>query len=154
MKRIALFIGLLCLAGMFGCHSDQGSKALLSRDFLATGWERFDFISDEVEIKKPTTYNLTMEVSFEETYPFDYFSVVFTVFDTDEHPMRSKGYKFSVKDKENSWKSELKDGYYTFIFPINSEMSFNEPGKYVLQLENRMPTTPLTGVHHVALMTN
>lgn len=152
MKRITIILGVLCMMGLFSCQHNQADKALLSREFTSSGWERFDFVSNELEIKKPTTYDLTMEASFEETYPFDYISVVFTVFDNDDEPMRAKSYKFSVKDKGGTWKSDLKDGLYTFTFPINSEMSFNEPGTYILQLENRMPTTPLSGIHHIALI--
>jgi len=152
MKKFAFIIGVICLAGMISCNSNQGNTVILSRDFPSSEWERFDFVKETLTIKKATTYDLTMEVSFDDTYPFDYFSVVFTVFDTYDQPIRAKNYKYSVKDKEGVWKSDLENGLYTFKFPINSEMSFNEPGDYILQLENRMPNTPLTGVHHVAIV--
>lgn len=154
MKRFAIFFGLVCLLGMSSCHSGKSNSALLSKDFASSGWERFEFINNELEIKKPTTYDLTMKVSFDETYPFDYLSVVFSVFDTEEHPLRSKSYKFKLKDDQGSWKSDLNQGLYTFTLPINSEMSFNEPGLYVLQLENRMPITPLVGIHHISIVPN
>ena len=38
------------------------------------------------------------------------------------------------------------------MLPINQEMSLNEPGKYLLQLENRMPITPLAGIRHVSIV--
>ena len=126
----------------------------MERDFLPTGWERFDFINKTLEINKPTTYNLTMEVAFDDSYPFDFFSVVFSVFDIEENPLRSKSYKFSLKDSDGQWRSELKDGLNRFTFPINSEMSFNDPGTYTLQLENRMPITPLVGIRHISMVAN
>lgn len=154
MKRISVVIGLFCLIGLNACHSRKVDPTLLSRDFLSTGWERFDYITKNVEIQQPTTYNLTMKASFDASYPFDYFSVAFTVFDTEDHPLRSKNYKFSLKDYEGVWKSELIDDLYTFTFPINSEMSLNEPGEYIFQLENRMPITPLVGIRHISIDSN
>ena len=78
--------------------------------------------------------------------------VVFTVFDNYDHPLRTKGYKFNLKEKDGSWKSSLTDGSYHFSFPINSELSINEPGKYTFQLENRMPITPLSGINSVEIV--
>lgn len=154
MKRTAFIIGLFCLLGIVSCHSDKKDSPLMTRDFLPSGWERFDFIKNELEIGKPTTFNLIMEATFDNSYPFDYISVVFSVFDEEENPLRSKSYKFSLKDNDGQWQSESKDGLYKFTFPINSEMSFNDPGKYILQLENRMPITPLVGIRHISMVAN
>jgi len=154
MKRLAFILGLICLLGMSSCHSKKSNTALLSKDFAFTGWERFEFIENNLEVKAPTTYDLTMEVTFDDTYPFDYLSVVFSVFDTEGQPIRSKSYKFNLKDGNGAWKSDASEGLYKFTLPINSEMSFNDPGLYVLQLENRMPITPLVGIHHISIKSN
>lgn len=152
MKRIKILLGLFFLMGLGACTTQKTDTALLTRDFLPKGWERFDFITKELVIKKPTSLNLNMIVSFDPSYTFDYLSVVFTVFDTEDQPLRSKSYKFNVKDKDGTWKSELIDGRYTFTLPINSEMQFNDPGEYKLQLENRMPITPLVGIRHISIV--
>lgn len=154
MKRFSFFIGALVLMMMASCQNGSKDKVLLTRDFHPSGWERFDFITDELDVKQPTTYDITMKASFDDSYTADYFSVVFTVFDSEDQPLRAKNYKFSLKEKDGTWKSDLKDGLYTFTFPINSEMSFNEPGRYILQLENHMPITPLIGIRHISLRTN
>lgn len=152
MKKFAVLFGLFFLIAFGSCNTQKGETVLLTRDFSSKGWERFDFITDGYEVKKPITLNLSMIASFEPSYMFDYLSVVFTVFDSEDQPIRSKSYKFNLKDKDGTWKSELKDGCYTFTLPINSEMAFNEPAIYKLQLENRMPITPLAGIHHVSIV--
>lgn len=118
------------------------------------GWERFDFVTSELDIKKPTTYDLSLSVSFDPAYAYNHFSVVFTIFDNEGNPFRSKSYKYMVKDVEGNWKSTLENGHYHFTFPINSELSINEPGHYKCQLESHMPITPLMGVKEVAIIYN
>ncbi|MBR3709863.1 MAG: hypothetical protein IKM99_02740 [Bacteroidales bacterium] len=151
MKKILLVIGVILL-GLSSCHSGKKGNALLSRSFPTYNWERFDFVKTEIDLKKPTTYNLVLNVAFDPSYTQNYFSVVFTVFDENEHPFRTKGYKFTLKEKDGSWKSTLTDGSYHYSFPINSELSINEPGKYTFQLENRMPITPLTGIQSIEII--
>ena len=48
---------MLFLGGFASCHSQRDDVALMSRDFLAQGWERFDFITNTLEVSKPTTLN-------------------------------------------------------------------------------------------------
>lgn len=117
-------------------------------------WERFDFIKEDIEIKKATTYDLALAVSFDSTYVYDNLSVVFTVFDSYDNPLRTKAYQFRLKEKDGSWKSTLVDGCYRFTFPINSELTINEPGVYRFQLESRMPITPLMGIKEISVIRN
>ena len=152
MKKGFLVLTAVCLIGLFSCSSGKKGDVLLTRSFPTSSWERFDFIKNDIEIKKPVTYNLVMAASFEPTYSSYVISVVFTVFDADERPFRTKSYKFRLKDGFGNWNSELVDGYYRFTFPINSELTINEPGTYRFQLENRMPITPLTGIHDIAIL--
>ena len=154
MKKTIFLFGILFLIGFGSCDFNSKESTIMSRSFLATGWERFDYITTELEIKKPNTLNLNMIASFDDSYTFDYFSVVFTVFDEEDQPMRAKSYKFTVKDKDGQWKSELIDGCYTFKFPINSELTLNEPGTYKLEIENRMPITPLVGIKHISMVSD
>lgn len=152
MKRGFLFLIAVCLIGLFSCDSDKKGDILLSRSFPTSSWERFDFIKDDIEIKKPVTYNLVMTASFEPSYSYDVISVIFTVFDADDRPFRTKSYKFRVKDGYGNWNSELVDGSYNFTFPINTELTINEPGTYRFQLENYMPITPLVGIRDIAIL--
>ena len=152
MRKVLYSLCLLLVLGMASCRSDQNGNALLSRTFTSTGWERFDFITQQVDLKRPTTYDLSMEAVFAPTYPYDYLTVVFTVFDANDEPLRSKNYQFRLKDADGQWKSELKEGAYTFNLPINSELSLTDPGTYTFQLENRMPITPLEGVKKITIV--
>ena len=154
MKRILFTIGVFLVLGLGGCQGPKGDKTLVERTFTSTGWERFDFVTNEINVKKPTIYDLSLEATFDPSYAYDYFSVVFTIFDADGNPFRSKNYKFRVKESDGSWKSTLTDGCYHFSFPINNELSINEPGTYKFQLESHLPITPLMGVKEVAIICN
>lgn len=140
--------------GICACTSQKSDKTLVSRSFTTMEWERFDFVKNDLIINKPTTYDLSLRATFDPSYTYDYFSVVFTVFDSDGNPFRTKNYKYRLKDADGNWKSTLVDGAYSFVFPVNRELTINEPGKYVCQLENRMPLTPLSGVKDIAIICN
>lgn len=154
MKRLILFLGIVFVIGLHSCNTGGSNKVLLSRSFPTMTWERFDFVKENIEITKATTYDLVLNASFDPTYTYDYLSVVFTVFDDHDHPFRTKAYQFRLKDKDGSWKSELVDGSYHFTFPINSELTLNEPGVYCFQLESHMPITPLNGIKDVSIISN
>ena len=154
MKRSLLFLGIVFVIGICSCSTNSGNKTLLYRSFPTMSWERFDFIKEDIEIKKATTYDLALAVSFDSTYVYDNLSVVFTVFDSYNNPLRTKAYQFRLKEKDGSWKSAFVDGYYRFTFPINSELTINEPGVYRFQLESRMPITPLLGIKEISVIRN
>lgn len=139
---------MLCCCGG---NLQRKSNDILSRSFMGDTWERFDFVTNDIEIEEETTFDLSMDISFTEAYPYNDFSLVFSVFDAYGNPYRSKAYKFSLKDNEGNWKSELIDGCYTFNLPINSALTLNELGKYKFQIEHRMPITPIEGVRSLKL---
>lgn len=152
MKRtsiltIAVFAILFC-----SCSRNSSSeRAIISRTFLDDSWERFDFVKTEVEIDEETTYDLSLDISFTSTYKFDDFSMVFSIFNANGNPYRSKAYAFNLKDGDGNWKSELADGCYTFNLPINKALTLTDTGKYTFQIEYRMPITPLEGVRELKL---
>ena len=157
MKRINLsVIGILAVFFLCNCNggSTEADSIIMSRNFMGDIWERFDFVTKSIEIEKETTYSLSMDISFTETYRYNDFSMVFTVFDAYGNPYRCKAYKFSLKDNDGSWKSEFIDGCYTFKLPINSALTLTDPGKYTFQIESRMPITPLEGVRSLKLYNN
>lgn len=148
-------VGILMLVlFLTGCNRQEKNPELIQRKFFNNTWERFDYLRNDLEIKEETTFDLSMRVSFTEAYSYDYFSMVFTVFTKEGNPYRSKGYKFSLKDKEGHWNSELKDGCYTFDFPINKQFLITDPGNYRFQIEYRMPITPLVGIKELKLINN
>ena len=153
MKRALFFIVLICGVALCGCNNSKTSQkgVIMSRSFLDCLWERFDFVTADIEIDKETTFNLSMDISFTEVYRYQDFTMVFTVFDANDNPYRSKEYKFKLKDKDGNWNIEKKDDAYTFNFPINSELLLSDAGMYKFQIEYRMPITPLEGVKEVKI---
>ena len=141
----------LCLCG---CEPKAKNKELMQRSFYNTVWERFDFVSTDVEVAEPTTFDLSLRISFTDDYPYDYIDLVFAVLTNEGDRYRAKGYKPKLKDADGNWSSELKDGCYTFTLPINKELLINDPGTYRFQIEQKMPITPLVGVKELTLLNN
>lgn len=152
MKRIVL-TGCLLLC-LFGCVQQGKDSALLHRDFYETLWERFDYVKEDVQVTEETSYDLSLKIVFTDDYPYNDFSMVFTVFSADGNPYRSRGYKFNLKDPEGQWNVEGKDGYHTYVLPINKDLRIVDAGTYTFQVENRMPITPLVGVKELTLLRN
>ncbi len=153
MKRHIL-IAIMISAFLCGCSHQEKNTELIHRDFYETLWERFDYVRNDIEIKESTTYDLALRISFTEKYTYNDISLVFTIFDANGTPYRSKGYKFDLKDADGNWKSELKDGCYTFELPINKSLQITDPGTYRFQIEYRMPITPILGVKSLTLYSN
>lgn len=153
MKKHILITFILS-AFLCGCSHKEKNAELIHRDFYETLWERFDYVRNDIEIKKATTYDLAMRISFTDDYPYNDISLVFTIFDANDTPYRSKGYKFDLKDADGQWKSDLKDGCYTFDLPINKSLQITEPGTYRFQIEYLMPITPILGVKSLTLYNN
>ena len=155
MKKLTLLlIGIAMVFCLSRCSSGEKNKVLLSRTFPTMSWERFDYIRNDVEIKKASSFDLVLDATFDPSYTFDNLSIVFTIFDPDGNPFRSKAYQFGLKDREGAWKSTLVDGCYHFSFPLNSELSLNEPGSYCFEVENHMSITPLYGIKEISIKNN
>jgi len=155
MKKTNIVISTLfsCFL-LLSCQRSAKEVALLQRTFFGDTWERFDYVRNDVEIKAETTYDLSLNISFTEDYPYDYIDLVFTVFTNDGERYRSKEYKSKLKDVEGRWSSEMINGCYTFTLPINKQLNINEPGTYRFQIEQRMPITPLIGIKELTLINN
>lgn len=153
MKRITLVLLVLCF-GLFGCGHQEKNRELIQRSFYNTVWERFDYVDKDVEITKPTSFNLSMQMSFTEDYPYDYINIVFVVFTPEGDRYRGKEYIPKLKDADGQWSAELVDGCYTFNFPINKDLQISDPGTYRFHIEQKMPITPLVGVKELTLLNN
>ena len=149
--RIITLAFFLCL---LGCGQRENDKALLQRSFYGTIWERFDYVNKDVVITEPTTYDLSLRISFTDDYPYNDISLIFTVFDERNNPYRAKGYKFNLKDEEGHWNVEKVHGCYTYTLPINKRLTIVDPGKYQFRLEQKMPITPIVGVKELTLINN
>lgn len=150
MKRKIIVAIAFCFL-LCGCRHQERNEDLLHRDFYETLWERFDYVYNDIEIKEATTFDLGLRISFTEKYIYDDISLVFSIFDANGTPYRSKGYQFTLKDSDGQWKSQLLDGCYTFDLPINKSLQITDSGTYRFQIEYRMAKTPIVGVKALTL---
>ena len=164
MRKILFILGIIAMVGMGACKPNRTTKVgqpekakkaegtVLTRSFPTSEWERFDFVEKSITVTNPVSYDLDIKASFDDTYDFKYFEIVFTVFDDEDNPLRTRIHKFNLKDSDGQWKSELVDGCYHFRFPLNNELTLNDPGTYKFQVENHMPITPLAGIKEISII--
>ena len=145
---------LACFLCLLGCGQQTDNKELIQRSFYGTVWERFDYVTADVNITKATTYDLSLRISFTDDYPYNDISLVFTVFDEKGDPYRAKNYKFNLKNEEGHWNVEKVDGCYTYVLPINKQLMISDLGKYQFRLEQTMPITPVVGVKELLILNN
>lgn len=153
MKRLTIALLVLCCCCL-ACGREEKGHELLQRSFYNTVWERFDYVQTEVEITKATSFDLSLQISFTDDYPYDYIDLVFVVFTQDGDRYRGKEYIPKLKDAEGNWSAELVDGCYTFILPINKDLQISDPGTYRFHIEQKMPITPIVGVKEMTLLNN
>ena len=153
MKRIALMILVLSF-GLLGCGRQEKNRELMQRSFYNTVWERFDNVDADIKITEPTTFNLSMQLSFTADYPYDYIDLVFVVFTPEGDRYRAKEYIPKLKDADGQWSAELVDGCYTFDIPINKSLQISDLGTYRFHVEQKMPITPLVGIKELRLLNN
>lgn len=153
MKRNILLLLVFCSC-LIGCGHQEKSRDLIQRSFFNTVWERFDYLDKDIEITEPTTFNLSLKMSFTDDYPYDYIDFVFVVFTSEGERYRGKEYIPKLKDADGQWSAELVDGCYTFDIPINKDLQISDKGTYRFHIEQKMPITPIVGVKELTLLNN
>lgn len=147
---ILIFIAI----AMVSCSIKQDSN-VISREFQAEQWGRFDFLeADYNVVKAPMMADLVMNLVVSEVYPSlypyhdkdeEFFSIVLSI-NAPDGSRRVREFRFRLKDSNGTFKSEKVDGYYHFELPLINEMSFNEVGNYHFKIENKYTKDPLCGI--------
>lgn len=140
--------------------SNKKSNIVINKDFTNEEWSRFEYLNGEVEIDKGSEeYDITMEIKVSDTYPNvyvnhqddSYLPFNMTIKHPDGSVFRSMNYKYDLKDKDGNWKADKNEGYYTFLLPVISGMSFGDAGIYTIKIENKYPKDPLYGIKDVTI---
>lgn len=139
---------------LIGCGSQEKNREVMQRNFYNTVWERFDYVYKDIEITEPTMFNLSMQISFTDDYPYDYIDFIFSVLTSEGECYRGKEYIPKLKDADGQWSAECVDGCYTFDIPINKDLQINDKGIYRFHIEQKMPITPIVGVKELVLINN
>ena len=149
------FIALIIFALNLTSCSEKQSDKVLSKDFQDEKWNRFDYLeATYTVVEAPMTADLVMYIEVSDVYPNiypyhgeeeDFFAIVLSVKGPDGSG-RSREFKFRLKDSEGNFKSEKVDGYYRFELPLINEMSFNDKGDYIFNIENKYSKDPLYGI--------
>lgn len=153
MKRFTLLLLVFCSC-LIGCGSQEKNREVIQRSFYNTVWERFDYVYKDIEITEPTMFNLSMQISFTDDYPYDYIDFVFSVLTSEGERYRGKEYIPKLKDADGKWNAECVDGCYTFNIPINKDLQINDKGTYRFHIEQKMPITPIVGVKELTIINN
>lgn len=158
MRRLLRVLALSLLI-LSSCSKHQ-DKIVIFKEFQNNEWSRFDYLHGNLNIKNaPVKYDVIMEIVVNDDYPNLYenhqkdssFPFNLTIKNPDNNGSRSKDYKFTLKDEDGNWKSDKKNGCYTYRLPIINEMSFSEDGDYEFKIENKYTKDPMYGIKSLTL---
>ena len=155
IREMRIFLKVLFLVVVFVSCSKHQDFVVINKSFDNEEWERFEYLNGKIEIADAASkYDIVMEVVVSDTYPSYYenhqkdgdLPFNMTIINPDNSGSRSRDYNFKLKDKEGNWKSDKRNGYYTFRLPVISEMTFSDDGVYEVKIENKYHRDPLAGI--------
>lgn len=152
MRNIFSFV-ILMMTLLVSC-SGKKDNIVIYKEFQDNEWPRFEFLNGTYNNTEIQEYDIVMEVVVTDIYPSPYenhqkygdLSFNMNIKYPNDSGSRSKDYTFKLKDKDGNWKSDKKNGCYTFLLPITNEITFNEIGTYKFKIENKYSKDPLSGI--------
>lgn len=147
----SFLLSFALLAGLFMASCD--SKYLYNEEhpLPKTGWTYSDTLDFSFEIPDTTQlYNLLLEVQHSPEYAYqNIYTQIYTRFPSGQrlHKLLS----LELTDKDGIWAGDCSRRHCNIEIPIQTEAYFNEPGKYVITLEQFMRRDTLVGVQRIGL---
>lgn len=155
----SIICSVILLITLLASCSGKKDNIVIHKEFQGNEWPRFEFLNGVYNNTDIQEYDIIMEVAVTDIYPSPYenhqkesdLSFNMHIKYPNNSGSRSKDYTFKLKDKEGNWKSEKKNGCYTFLLPITSEITFDEIGEYKFKIENKYPKDPLSGIKSMTI---
>ena len=148
MKKICLlFLTLLTLSA---CNSGKVFERY--EDLAGAKWSRENIVTFEVNIEDAATpYNVDLAIRHTSYYVWADLMVNLTsVYPSGEE--RTKDYDFFLRNSDGSFKAEGAGDLWDITFPLLSEVTFPEKGKYIFKVQNIMPQPETEDIMQVGLI--
>ncbi|MHC1706656.1 MAG: gliding motility lipoprotein GldH [Bacteroidales bacterium] len=120
--------------------------------FKQMNWNRFESIFFELEIKDiESEYSIMVKLRHHTVYPFTDLAFTMAIY-SPSGERRLKDINAKVRDENNSFLGSGAGDLWDLDIPVFDNFSFNEPGPYKIELENRMSKFDTPGIIDIGLM--
>ncbi|MDQ7949795.1 MAG: gliding motility lipoprotein GldH [Pedobacter sp.] len=144
------WIGIVWVAAVFlqGCTSNH--VADINMSVPDNNWAYAKSLKTAIDIKDNQT---AYKVYFKLRHTLDYrYSNLYIL-------MRLKGaglnkqtrYQFKLANANGEWRGHGSGDIYTYTFPLLTDLHFDRPGKYEIEIEQNMRDNPLVGISDVGV---
>jgi len=140
---------LIIILLLTSCNSNTTFKEYKKFDDIS--WNRFDILEFYVPVQKKEPLDLYLALRHHTNFPYSYIDVTITL-NTPDGEMRSRDYRFRLKDTDLKWKGSGMGDLWDIELPIRKEMLFNKNGICKIQIENKMHRVETPGIIEVGLI--
>jgi len=140
--RYLLFVLLIPL--FFSC----GSKTIFKErtKFENLQWNRFKELSFSWEIKDTSAvYDVIFDLRHHTVYPYENLFITIALY-SPSGERRVSDFHIPVKNTDGSFKAEGMGDYWDLEYVLFPDQKFREPGKYKIEIENRMDKLETPGI--------
>ncbi len=145
-KVLPSLIIILLLAS---CTNNTTFKEYKKFDDIS--WNRFDILEFEFPVEKQEPLDFYLALRHHTDFPYSYIDVDITI-NTPDGEIRSREYRFRLKNTDLKWKGDGMGDLWDIEFPIRKEMLFNKSGICKIQIENKMHKVETPGIIEVGLI--
>lgn len=132
-----------------GCDSNTIFKEY--KKFDDVSWNRFDILNFEFPVQKEEGLDFYLALRHHTYYPYSFIDVNITFY-TPDGEMRSRDYRFRLKNTDLKWKGDGMGELWDVELPIRKEMIFNKSGTCKVRIENKMNKAETPGIMEVGLI--
>jgi len=140
---------LIIILLLTSCNSNTTFKEYKKFDDIS--WNRFDIIDFEFPVQQKEPLDFYLALRHHTDFPYNYIDVNITI-NTPDGEMRSRDYRFRLKDTDLKWKGSGMGDLWDIELPIRKEMLFNKNGICKIQIENKMHRVETPGIIEVGLI--
>jgi gliding motility-associated lipoprotein GldH len=140
---------LIIILLLTSCNSNTTFKEYKKFDDIS--WNRFDILEFFVPVQKKEPLDFYLALRHHTNFPYSYIDVTITL-NTPDGEMRSRDYRFRLKDTDLKWKGSGMGDLWDIELPIRKEMLFNKNGICKIQIENKMHKVETPGIIEVGLI--
>jgi gliding motility-associated lipoprotein GldH len=140
--RYLLFVLLIPL--FYSC----GSKTIFKENtkFDNLQWNRFKELSFSWDVKDTSAvYDVVFNLRHHTVYPYDNLFITIALY-SPSGERRVSDFHIPVKNPDGSFKAEGMGDYWDLDYVLFPDQKFREPGKYKIEIENRMDKLETPGI--------
>ena len=149
MKKIGVFIFSLLVVFISSCSEKR--ELVLEHNFSGSEWIFSEPVTfDTIINDKENPYRVTFQIVFNNDYPFDHFTYVYSQKNDDGEKL-TVNKNIIIRNKSGELLFDTKEGKIYCEQLINGSTYFNSLNNYTFKIENAMSKYKLEGIESVSL---